>query len=166
MSATPVIGRPTRLLDLRPVFREVAASTWVIAGQLRGVPTGFTAISVHSVSADPPLVSFNLSRSSSSLDALRVGAGVALHLLADDQEPVARRFAGDRQRRFVDDGAWEWASDDLPQIHGVAARITARVRQLVEAGDSYLALAELEAGQVDEQRTPLVHYRAAYHSLR
>ncbi|SDQ64221.1 flavin reductase family protein [Quadrisphaera sp. DSM 44207] len=155
----------TSVVDLPAVFRTVASSTWVVTTTAPdGTPVGFTAISIASVSLDPPLISFNVSRTSSSLPALTASRRCAVHLLAHDQELLARRFAGPAAHRFDDEGAWGWDEAGVPQLQGAAARLSGAVTAFVEAGDSLLVLAAVEDTRVTG-RAPLVHHARAYHRL-
>lgn len=149
--------------DLRTAFRHAAASTWVVtgAGGDDADPVGFTAISIVSVSLDPPLVSFNIGKNSSSLVTLGRTRRAVLHLLADDQTHIAARFTGDRNRRFADDGTWAWA-DGLPQVHGSALRLITRLVDLVDAGDSFLAIARVEQSRSDATAAPLIHHQGRF----
>lgn len=164
MSVTP-LHPPT--LDLRSVFRRAASSAWVItsAGADDADPVGFTAISVVSVSLEPPLLSFNISRTSSSLTTLARSGRAALHLLADHQTHLASRFAADRGLRFTEDGVWSW-EDGLPALHGVTARVVTTLTDLVPAGDSLLAVARVEhASAADQTVLPLVHHAGRFSAL-
>ncbi|MCK0112617.1 flavin reductase family protein [Ornithinimicrobium sp. F0845] len=168
MSAQP-LTRPTippesQPVDLRHAFGRAASSTWVVTGSGERGPVGFTAISIVSVSVSPPLVSFNIAKTSSSLVTIAQSGRAALHLLAEDQEPLAQRFARDRTRRFVDDGAWAYDDHGLPTIHGAASRLVTRIHDLVDAGDSFLAVARVEHA-VTSGRRPLLHHAGAYTPL-
>lgn len=155
---------PLDAVDLPAVFRSVASSAWVVTTELDGRPVGFTAISVASVSLAPPLVSFNASRTSSSLPALLATRRAAVHLLAHDQEDVARRFAAPAPQRFPDDGSWAWGRDGLPVVRGASARLAGPLVQVVEAGDSLLLLLQAEAVAATGS-APLVHHARSYHRL-
>lgn len=147
------------VIDIRPVFREAVQSVWVITTTSRHKkrPIGLTALSVHSVSVDPPLVSFNLNRTSASLEHVLDRARVALHLLAEDQPTLTARFAGPRTQRFQDTTSWEFADDGLPRIHGTAARLLADVDAAYPAGDSYVVIARV-TGVEAEGKAPLAHH--------
>lgn len=151
-------------VDLRSAFRSAATSAWVITGHSPDGPVGFTAISVVSVSTDPPMVSFNLAKSSSSLATISRSRRAALHLLSDEQAWVATRFAGDRDERFIDDGSWSWAGDGLPRIDGVTTRLLTEVVDLVDAGDSYIAVTRVDSIDATD-RNPLVHHAGGFHPL-
>ncbi|AXH96735.1 flavin reductase family protein [Ornithinimicrobium avium] len=161
-SATLHVAPP----DLRSAFRHAATSTWVVTGaRAPGIdPTGFTAISIASVSLAPPLVSFNIGKDSSSLVTLGRTRRAALHLLGRDQAHVATRFAADRSRRFAEDGTWGWTGG-LPDVHGCAVRLTTTLVDLVEAGDSFLALARVERATTRAAAAPLVHHQGSFGPL-
>ena len=162
---TPSWGGPA--VDLRRAFRHDASSVWVVTSAHAGSPVGFTAVSIASVSLSPPMLSFNVSRTSSSLSTLLRSGRFAVHLLDADQEHVARRFSADAARRFEDASSWSWGTDGLPHLHGVVTRLSGAVLRLVEAGDSLLVLGEV--GGVDDAepeapraRDPLVHHARTY----
>lgn len=151
-------------VDLRGSFARAAASAWVVTGSGARGPVGFTAISVASVSLAPPLVSFNVAKTSGSLVTIAQTQRAALHLLGEDQQHLADRFARDRSKRFVDDGAWSFDDHGLPAVHGVTARLITRIHDLVDAGDSFVAIARVEHAITSTGR-PLVHHAGRYTPL-
>lgn len=157
---TDVLALP----DLRSAFRAAAASTWVVTGTSETGHVGFTAISIVSVSVDPPLVSFNISKTSSSLAAISRTRRAALHLLSDEQASLARRFAGDRAQRFVADDTWTTDDQGLPRLHDVATRLVTEIVDLVDVGDSFIAVARVDTADITS-RPPLVHHAGDYHPL-
>lgn len=166
MSAIPLTRvRPDpTTTDLRAAFGRAASSAWVVTGSGERGPVGFTAISVVSVSLAPPLVSFNISKSSSSLVTIAHSGRAALHLLGEDQLPLAERFARDRAKRFVDDDVWHFDDHGLPAIRGVASRVVTRIHDLVDAGDSLVAIARVEHATTSTRR-PLLHHAGSYAAL-
>ncbi|PPK97636.1 flavin reductase (DIM6/NTAB) family NADH-FMN oxidoreductase RutF [Kineococcus xinjiangensis] len=161
----PAPPGPARAADgLRAAFRRAASSVWVVTAASAGAPAGFTATSVASVSVDPPLLSFNVGRTSSSLATLQSGGACAVHLLAAGSEALARTFAGPAAARFADPAAWRWGEDGLPELAGVAARLSGPVTALVPAGDSVIVVVEVQRTAVHE-RPSLVHHDRAYTAL-
>lgn len=163
-------------VDLRRAFRHDASSVWVVTSEHAGSPVGFTAVSVVSVSLAPPILSFNVSRTSSSLDTLVRSGRFAVHLLAADQEDVARRFAGPAAARFADDRTWSWDVDGLPRLEGTLTRLSGDVLRLVDAGDSLLVLGEVSGSDADHEpglgrrhdgpEDPLLHHARSYTRAR
>lgn len=152
------------VVDLRGAFALAASSAWVVTGSGSRGPVGFTAISVASVSLAPPLVSFNVAKTSSSLVTIAQTQRAALHLLDEDQQHVADRFARDRSKRFVEDGVWSYDDHGLPVVHDAAARLITRIHDLVDAGDSFVAIARVEHAVTSAGR-PLVHHAGRYTPL-
>ncbi len=168
MSAQPIVdprfgnpGTHESAADLRAAFGRAASSTWVVTASGERGPVGFTAISVVSVSLAPPLASFNIAKRSSSLATITRTGRAALHLLADDQSHLAQRFAEDRTKRFVDDGAWAYDEEGLPAVHNVASRLLTRVQDLVDSGDSFVVIARVDQA-VTSTRRPLLHHAGRY----
>ena len=159
-SAGPSDAGPFDAEGLRAAFRRAVTSVWVVTAAADGVPAGFTAGSVVSVSLDPPLLSFNLARTASSAPVLLAAGRCAVHLLAEDQEDVARRFAGPSAARFAGDG-WRWGADGLPELPGAAARLSGRTTAFVPAGDSWVVLADVRTTEVSGA-APLLHHDRRY----
>lgn len=155
---------PPADVDLRSVFNHAVSSTWVITSAHRGRPTGFTTVSVVSASTRPPVVTFNLGRTSRSRGIITASGRVALHLLRDDQQQVARRFEGDQERRFRPDGQWFWHADGLPTLHRYVDRLRATVTEAREVGDSLLLTAAVTAQESGEGDV-LAYYHGEYCSL-
>ena len=149
---------------LRAAFRRAASSVWVVASAAGGAPAGFTAISVASVSVTPPLLSFNVGAASTTLAVLRSGGRYAVHLLAEGQEDLARRFAGPAAGRFADAATWRWGADGLPELAGTTARLAGHVTALVPAGDSVIVVGDVRTVSLGAA-APLVHHDRSYGAL-
>ncbi|MBW8173073.1 flavin reductase family protein [Ornithinimicrobium sp. Arc0846-15] len=149
-------------VDIKHCFRNVASSAWVITGTGSRGPVGFTAISVVSVSMEPALVSFNISRTSSSLSTIARSGSAALHLLSEGQNDIATRYARDRSRRFVHDGVWGFGDEGLPEIHGAASRLVVTIHDLVDAGDSLLVIGRVTSQATNPNIRPLVHHAGEF----
>ena len=74
----------------------------VITAAAEGLaPVGLTVSSFNSVSLDPPLVAWSLSRNSSSLKTLEQCERYVIHVLGSNQMAVSQRFAsGPASERF------------------------------------------------------------------
>ncbi len=153
---------PTDAVDadlFRQVLRRHAAAVVVITAP--GEPaTGFTATSFTSVSLDPPLVSFCLAETASAWPAVAAADTVAVHVLGQEQERVARTFATSGIDRLAAHGAWQPGPDGVPLLDGVLARLVCRVVDRVRAGDHTIVLASPLTGEhgLGEAETPLVYH--------
>lgn len=144
--------------DFRAACRLHAAGIAVITATGSDGPVGFAASSFAGLSAEPPLVSFNIGRASSSLPTFLETETAMVHLLGDAHSPLVQRFAGPAASRFADDGAWSIAETGEPVLHAVRARLRVSLDRMIEAGDHLLVIAgllDLEVIEPDE--APLVH---------
>jgi flavin reductase (DIM6/NTAB) family NADH-FMN oxidoreductase RutF len=124
-------------------------------------PTGFTATSFTSVSLRPPLVSFCLDRSSSSWPAVSTAGHVAVHVLTDAQEELARTFAAHGVDRFAAPTRWRNGRHGVPLLADVLAVLICRVVERVLAGDHTIVLAEPVAGE-HGTGAPLLYHMGRY----
>lgn len=169
-AATPPDSGISHYVDtdlFRTLLRRHAAAVVVITAPGEP-PAGFTATSFTSVSLDPPLVSFCLAHTASAWPAVEAAGIVAVHVLTQEQEHVARTFSTSNIDRFAAHGAWRPGPGGVPLLDGVLARIVCRVEQRVEAGDHTIVLASPETGwhHEDSSVTPLVYHDGHYTHLR
>ncbi|GIE31845.1 flavin-dependent reductase [Actinoplanes italicus] len=160
---------PTDTVDadlFRQLLRRHAAAVVVVTAP--GEPaTGFTATSFTSVSLDPPLVSFCLAQSASAWPAVQAADTVAVHVLGQEQEHVARTFSTRGIDRLAEHGAWREGPGGVPLLDGVLARLVCRVVDRVQAGDHTIVLATPLTGEhgLGSTTTPLVYHSGRYVAL-
>lgn len=149
--------------QFKEVFRQHPAGVAVVALRHEGRPVGFTATSVISVSAAPPLLAFSLASSSSSWPAVSAARTLAVSFLADHQDDVSARFATSGIDRFAG-GGWRSLPTGEPVIDGAVSWLRARVVQRTPVGDSYLvSLRALSSSTTDA--SALVYRDRTYHRL-
>ncbi|GAA1639233.1 flavin reductase family protein [Georgenia ruanii] len=148
----------------KTVFRNHPAGVAVIT--LRGPdgPVGFTATSVFSISAEPPLLGFSVAGTSSSLPAVRAASSLAVNFLAADQAHLATQFARKNVDRFagVD---WLPLPSGEPVLRGGAAWVRGHIEQRTPAGESLLVVVRAVLADHDAGQDPLVYVDHAYHQL-
>jgi flavin reductase (DIM6/NTAB) family NADH-FMN oxidoreductase RutF len=133
--------------QFRDALAEFATGVTIIATRDRaraGAPryVGFTANSFNSVSLEPPLVSWCLSRRANTLPAFERCERYAISVLAVDQVDLAWRFAGTHADRF--EGVpfrLGWA--DAPLIDGAVAWFECRHFSRQAVGDHTLFVGEV-----------------------
>ncbi|MFE6967987.1 flavin reductase family protein [Isoptericola sp. NPDC057653] len=150
--------------EFRSVFRGHPAGVAVVALLDGGRPVGFTATSVISVSADPPLLAFSLATASSSWPAVSRAATVAVSFLAHDQADLSARFATSGIDRFAG-GGWHALDSGEPVLDGAAAWVRALVVQRTAVGSSRLVTLQAVQRHVREGASPLVFHDRGYHRL-
>ena len=104
---------------------------------------GVTVNSFSSVSLDPPLVLWSLSRAAASLPAFSTGSHYAINILAADQKLLAERFAQRGADRW---GGVEYklGAGGAPLLPGAAATFECFNRSRYEEGDHVIFVGEVE----------------------
>lgn len=157
----PSLVSPT---TFKSVFRRHPAGVAVVTLADGEERYGFTATSVISVSADPPILTFSIDSSSSSWPALAVADTLVVNFLAAEQVDVSARFATRGIDRFAD-GGWSLLPTGEPVLDGSQAWVRGRVVQRTAIGRSFLvsvlALEATEGGP----GMPLVYHDRSYHAV-
>lgn len=150
--------------EYKTVFRQHPAGVAVVALLHAGRPVGFTATSVISVSAAPPLLAFSLASTSSSWPALSEARTIAISFLADHQDDVSARFATSGIDRFAD-GGWSALPTGEPVVDGALSWVRGRIVQRTPVGASFLVSVRALRSGVRQDAGPLVYHDRAYHRI-
>jgi 3-hydroxy-9,10-secoandrosta-1,3,5(10)-triene-9,17-dione monooxygenase reductase component len=125
-----------------------------------GNDIGLTANSFNSVSLDPPMVLWSLSRQSLSLPAFTQASYFAVHVLAANQDELAERFA----RRGIDRFSGlqtERGPGDIPLLADCSARFQCRKAYEYAGGDHVIFVGEVVTFDHSD-RAPLVFHGGRY----
>ncbi|MFD0366827.1 flavin reductase family protein [Streptomyces sp. NPDC059071] len=165
--AAPTAGapRPGSPDLLRSVFRQHAAGVAVITAH-GDRPVGFTATSLNSVAAEPPLISFGVGTGSSSWPVVAEAEHIGVHILGEHQEQLAATFARSGADRFAAPTRWSRGPEGVPVLDGVLAWLVCRVVARVPAGDHRIVIAEAVAGDPDGAGRPLLYHQGRFNALR
>lgn len=168
MTATPDLDTPQLASPdlLRSVFRRHAAGVAVITARGAAGPVGFTATSLSSVSAEPPMLSFGVSTGASSWPAISGTDHVGVHILGEHQEELAGTFARSGADRFGGPTTWREGPEGVPVLDGVLAWLVCRVVARVPAGDHRIVLAEVVLGDPAGAGRPLLYHQGRFNGLR
>ncbi|ABG96178.1 probable flavin oxidoreductase [Rhodococcus jostii RHA1] len=153
--------------DYRAALRRHPAGVTIVTLDSGSGPVGFTASSFSSVSLDPPLVSFNIANTSSSIDALHSADSLVIHLLGEHQQHLAQRFSRSADQRFADESLWARLDTGEPVLHGTPSWLRVIVDQLIPVGDHTLVIGlvtrvHAEADD-DSASAPLLYHEGRYY---
>jgi flavin reductase (DIM6/NTAB) family NADH-FMN oxidoreductase RutF len=151
--------------SLRHALQTLGAGVVIVTAPGPDGPAGVTVTSFTPLSLEPPLVSFALGWSSSTLPAFRLSGCFAAHVLGADQRSLAERFAGPRDERFASPTDWEEGPRGLPLLRGALARLICARREVLPFGDHHLIVGKVVAVTRTEHRPALVHHRGAMRGL-
>ena len=137
--------------------------TIVTARTTEGELVGLTANSFNSVSLDPPLVLWSLSRAAASLSAFSTGSHYAINILGADQHDLARRFATRDVDRFAD-VAFVQGAGGAPLLSGAAATFECFNRSRYEEGDHVIFVGEVERCSHRAGASPLLFHGGKFYT--
>jgi flavin reductase (DIM6/NTAB) family NADH-FMN oxidoreductase RutF len=161
MSTPGHVGSPPQAFDsrqFRDALGEFATGVTIICARIgEGRYVGLTANSFNSVSLDPPLVLWSLSRLSGSLPAFEAAARYSVNVLSASQTDLARRFSRSHEDRFAGVGyRLGWA--DAPLIDGCAAWFECVHHGRHRAGDHTLFVGEVATCERTRGRGLVFHH--------
>jgi len=140
----------------RAAMRHHAKGVAIITTGME-TPVGFCATSLASVTLDPPILAFTVGLRSSSWPAVESASYVMVHLLADDQADLARRFGQAGAPRFGPGTRWHRDAFGLPVLDGVLAWMVVAPTCHLPVGDHALVIGRVIATRHAHGRGPLVH---------
>jgi len=144
------------------VFRRHAAGVAVITALLpAGAPTGFTATSLASLAASPPLATFNIAQISSSWPAMTLGNRVVIHTLGPRSRHHAERMAAANTLRFVGE-QWHPGPYGVPILDGATAWMLGHIIAVHPAHDNAVVIVEIEHGELGDADEALLYHERAY----
>jgi flavin reductase (DIM6/NTAB) family NADH-FMN oxidoreductase RutF len=125
---------------------------------------GFTATAFFTVSMAPPIIVVSATTAATAFTMLRDAEAFVVNLLSPDQSELAGAFAKPAAERV---GLWEraaWTPDaqGVPLLAGTTGAFSARVRQLVDAGDHTLVLGDVTALHLGDGPDTLVYHNRGY----
>ncbi|MCE1184100.1 flavin reductase family protein [Zoogloea sp.] len=138
--------------------------TVVTARTPEGGAVGVTVSSFNTVSLNPQLIVWSLSKHLASLPVFESAPVYAIHVLAEDQQDISQRFASKLPDRFagleVVDGL-----EGVPLLAGCCARFECRHHAVHPGGDHQVLIGEVLRFERDASRRPLVFQGGAYQRL-
>jgi len=148
----------------KAAFRRHAAGVAVIATlDADGQPRGFTATSLASLAAVPPLLTFNMAQVSTSFTAMTVGNWVIVHMIGGRSRYLAEIMAGDHDVRFAGDH-WQPGPHGVPVLNGVPAWLLARIVEVHPVHGNAIVVAEVDSGVLGTEDESLLYTGRRYHS--
>lgn len=150
--------------ELRHVFGDFPTGVTIITTLDAGKnPIGLTISSFTSVSLDPPLILWCMTRDSNMLGEFEACTHFAVNILAADQADLSRRFAMPSDERF-DGIAFEQGEGGVPLLSGCTARLQCRNTAQHDGGDHVIFVGEITSFDQTE-KSALAFSRGKYATI-
>jgi 3-hydroxy-9,10-secoandrosta-1,3,5(10)-triene-9,17-dione monooxygenase reductase component len=147
----------------KEVLSHFPSGVVVVTAQTPEGPAGFTCQTFGSLSLTPLLVTFAAGHDGRSWPRVRAASAVAVNVLGEDQEPLARRFATSGIDKFAG-VAWTPGASGAPLLEGALAHLEGAISAIDVHGDHDLVIVEVAHARVGEG-APLVYFRRGYRRL-
>ena len=130
-------------LHLRQSLGKFATGVTVVTCEGTKGPCGITANSFSSVSLDPPLILWNIAKSSNSLQAFLGAKYFAINVLAAGQEAISHHFAQPDHTRFngID---YTRSEHEVPLLPDTIACFECHTYATHDCGDHYIIIGEIQ----------------------
>lgn len=129
-----------------------------------GRPIGVTISSFNSVSLEPPLILWSLSRHSPKLVIFRQASHYAVNVLAADQAVVSDRFAAADADPF-DGLRVREGLGGVPLLEGCSAWFECRPEAEYPGGDHLIFVGRVHGFAQGEAKLPLIFHDSTYREL-
>jgi flavin reductase len=147
-------------------MRRLAAGVSVVTAIDGGVPHGFLATSVTSISAEPrPSLLVSANRRSATGARIQRSGAFCVNVLAEDCAALARRFSSSAADRFV---GCEWVAlaTGSPAITCSLVSFDCRLTRTLEVHSHTILIGDVEAVRIwREDARPLVHFGGRFRAL-
>jgi flavin reductase (DIM6/NTAB) family NADH-FMN oxidoreductase RutF len=148
--------------DYRRALGQFATGVTVVTARARnGRKIGLTVNSFTSVSLDPPLVLWSLSREATDFAEFSAATHFAINVLASNQHHLSRQFSATDADKFAGVESVEGPAG-CPLLPGATAQFVCRKTQEYDGGDHVIILAQVEEYKW-RQGEPLVFHSGRYH---
>jgi 3-hydroxy-9,10-secoandrosta-1,3,5(10)-triene-9,17-dione monooxygenase reductase component len=145
---------------MRSVLGTFCTGVVVVTG-MGEEPVGFTCQSFSSLSLEPPMVTFNPGRGSTTWPRIRDLGRFCVNVLAHDQDELSEQFARAGVDRFAGVG-WSTSPFGSPILDDVSAWIDCELAAEYEGGDHTIVLGLVKGLHANPERHPLIFYRGRY----
>ena len=158
MTETP----PEDIEAFKQTFRRHAAGVAVVTTLLPdGSPAGFTATSLASLAAVPPMATFNMAQVSSAWPGMTVGNRVIIHTLGPRTQHHAQRMAADRDVRFAAEH-WTAGPHGVPLLHEVTAWMLGTIIEVHPVHGNAVVIVRIEQGGLGDEDDALLYHERTY----
>jgi 4-hydroxyphenylacetate 3-hydroxylase, reductase component len=148
--------------DLRRALSRFATGVAVVTTVTpEGQYDGLAINSFSSVSLSPPLILWNLAKSSSRLGLFQTVEHFAVNLLSAAQENICQRFARPGQDRFAG-LSLEIGQGGVPVLAGGLGHFECQREALIEGGDHLIIIGRVLRYRHDPAGDPLIFCNGAY----
>jgi 3-hydroxy-9,10-secoandrosta-1,3,5(10)-triene-9,17-dione monooxygenase reductase component len=151
-------------LELRNALGSFATGVTIVTALGReGQKVGMTANSFNSVSLEPALVLWSIGRTTNCFDEFIAAQSFAIHVLAEDQQPLSNLFAMTGTDRFAELDCTEGLAG-VPILPHYSSCFQCTIEHQYDGGDHVIIVGRVIELH-DSGHKPLLFHRGDYANL-
>jgi 3-hydroxy-9,10-secoandrosta-1,3,5(10)-triene-9,17-dione monooxygenase reductase component len=154
--------------ELKEVMRLLPYPVTVVTTVADNRQRGITIGSFTSLSMEPPLISFNVTKDSQMHELLEIAEQFVVHIPGSGQQEICTRFAlPDQSDEEQFQGIrFKQSENKPPVLEGVIAEIHCSMYNLVEAGDHSIVIGKVESIKRNREELSILYCNGTYQTLR
>jgi 3-hydroxy-9,10-secoandrosta-1,3,5(10)-triene-9,17-dione monooxygenase reductase component len=165
LAAAAHLAPPPDVRSFRDALGRFATGVAFVTAAPDGEPAGLIVNTLTSVSLEPPLVSFNPSRSSLTWSRMRRTGRFGVNVLGRRHEQFAIRATPGGADRFAGLD-WEPGRGGVPLLNDALASLECEIVAEHPAGDHWIVVGRVHDLRLPQLGEPLVFFDGAYGALQ
>lgn len=152
----------------RGLMRHQAGAVTVVAAGSPGARAGLTATAVSSLSDSPPTLLACVGRQTSAHAVIAKEGAFSVNILANDQQPIAERFAGEsglRGEARFEGLPWRTMTTGAPVLEHALASLDCELLESHGFSTHSIFIGRVLAGAFRGEAQPLLYFRSDYWKL-
>lgn len=153
--------------SFKRAMRHLCGPVNIVATEHEGERVGLTVSAVNSLTADPPRLLACINIAGRSFRAISAARCMTVNVLADHQEQLARRFAGqlDHPAQSPFDGAqWDRLETAAPALVDAHVVFDCKVSDMMVTHTHAIVIGDVVAVRINDVRKPLLYLDGAFWS--
>jgi flavin reductase (DIM6/NTAB) family NADH-FMN oxidoreductase RutF len=167
-SSVPGTPDPELTEDFKAAMRLLAASVTVITSGKGEARRGLTATAVCSLSMTPPSMLVCVNRFGEAHSVITQTGAFCVNILADDNEEIARRFAGQGGTTGVDkfeNADWTELETGSPTLDSALVNIDCELSETTHTESHSVFFGVVRKVRLAPSKRPLLHFNRTFFSL-
>ncbi len=159
---------PVKAAEYIAAIAQHVSSVCVITTEVNGERFGLTATAVSSVSADPPRLLVCINKSGLTHDHIISAGHFAVNVLGENQDDIAKIFAGMRgaKKDRFETGDWTSSVTGSPVLRNASASFDCRLVEIIDQSTHSVMFGEVVATAKQTGHDPLLYGARRFRQLK
>ena len=155
------------LEEFKKSLSRFASGVTIVTYSVENNKGGVTDSSFSSLSIDPPLILFNINKTTPSHEKLFLSTHFAVHILSSSQQEFSNQFSSSKtDKEDILNKISTETINNCPIIPESLSILVCENFKTYDGGDHTIFLGKIISVRTDEEKEPLLYYNRGYHTLK